>query len=319
MSRRVNILFLGGAKRVSIGRMFIDAGRRLGLEVYLFSYELESHVPVSVIAEIIIGLRWRDPNLLKHLHDTVTAHSIDIIIPFVDGAIEPASLYCSTYGDAWTPSGDAETMKTLFDKAASATLFERNSLPIPATFDGNRTFPLIAKPRFGSASRGIRIISSDKEFDEIAENITDYLIQEYIAQREEYTVDCYIDAHGTPICIVPRKRLEVVGGEVSRTVTLRDDRIMELSRKVIDRLHLRGAVTLQFLRDSSTDRLLLMEINPRLGGGAVCSVHAGADLPSFILSEWAGMSLTPCDNWRDGTEISRYQQEVVFYNNPNDK
>ena len=211
MSRRVNILFLGGAKRVSIGRMFIDAGRRLGLEVYLFSYELESHVPVSVIAEIIIGLRWRDPNLLKHLHDTVTAHSIDIIIPFVDGAIEPASLYCSTYGDAWTPSGDAETMKTLFDKAASATLFERNSLPIPATFDGNRTFPLIAKPRFGSASRGIRIISSDKEFDEIAEHIADYLIQEYIAQREEYTVDCYIDAHGTPICTVPRKRREVVG------------------------------------------------------------------------------------------------------------
>lgn len=37
MSRRVNILFLGGAKRVSIGRMFIDAGRRLGLEVYLLS------------------------------------------------------------------------------------------------------------------------------------------------------------------------------------------------------------------------------------------------------------------------------------------
>ena len=61
MSRSVNILFLGGAKRVSIGRMFIDAGRRMGFEVKLFSYELESHVPVSVIAEIIIGLRWRDP------------------------------------------------------------------------------------------------------------------------------------------------------------------------------------------------------------------------------------------------------------------
>ncbi len=74
MSRSVNILFLGGAKRVSIGRMFIDAGRRMGFEVKLFSYELESHVPVSVIAEIIIGLRWRDPNLLKHMHDTVTAH-----------------------------------------------------------------------------------------------------------------------------------------------------------------------------------------------------------------------------------------------------
>ncbi len=37
MRQVVNILFLGGAKRVAMGRLFVEAGRRLGMEVVLFS------------------------------------------------------------------------------------------------------------------------------------------------------------------------------------------------------------------------------------------------------------------------------------------
>jgi len=33
---------------------------------------------------------------------------------------------------------------------------------------------------------------------------------------------------------------------------------------------------------------MIMEINPRLGGGAVAAVHAGADIPAMIISEALG-------------------------------
>ena len=39
--RKVNILFLGGAKRVSMGRKFIEAGRRMGMDIYIME-ELHS-------------------------------------------------------------------------------------------------------------------------------------------------------------------------------------------------------------------------------------------------------------------------------------
>ena len=44
MRQAVNILMLGGAKRVSMARMLKDAGSRMGLDVELFSYELTPEV-----------------------------------------------------------------------------------------------------------------------------------------------------------------------------------------------------------------------------------------------------------------------------------
>ena len=61
--KRINILFLGGAKRVSFGRKLIEAGKRLGLEIGIYSYELEAEVPVALIGGIIICLVYTYPSL----------------------------------------------------------------------------------------------------------------------------------------------------------------------------------------------------------------------------------------------------------------
>ena len=59
---------------------------------------------------------------------------------------------------------------------------------------------------------------------------------------------------------------------------------------------------------------MLMEINPRLGGGAVCTVHAGGDIPGFILDELLGRPMIPSVGIKPGTLICRYFQEVAFFN-----
>lgn len=311
----VNILMLGGAKRVSMGRMIIKAGRRIGKEVKLFSYELEERVPLSAIATIIKGLRWSDPQLMENLHEVVEQHDIDIMIPFVDGAVGVVAEYRDLRpGRVWAPVGDRKTVETMFDKAKAAKAFSDAGLPIPQSYvKGRPMFPLIAKPRFGSASRGIEIITGPRQFKNIVSGEELYVLQEYIANRREYTIDCFISDGGGILCAVPRLRSEVIGGEVSRTITVRNEELESLARKTISRLGLLGAVTLQFIEDLDKGRLLLMEINPRLGGGAVCAVHAGADIPGYILRSALGMPLDPCTTWRAGTEIVRYQQEVVFY------
>lgn len=315
MTRPLNILFLGGAKRVSMARMLIDAGLRAGYAVKIFSYELEHHVPIASTAEIIIGRRWNAPDILEHIHHTIEQHSISIIIPFVDGAVGIAARYRDRYGNIYAPVGETSRVEAMFDKIAADNLFRQTGIPIPEAYTkGRPVFPLIAKPRFGSASQGIRIIDNPRDFRDVTNNADRYLIQQYIARREEYTVDCFITADFRIICTVPRRRLEIIGGEVSRTITVLRPDIMELSRSVINRLHLSGAITLQFIADLDTGHLMLMEINPRLGGGAVCAVHAGADIPAYIIAEATGASLPPCSDWRAGTEITRYQQEVVFHN-----
>lgn len=311
--RRVNVLFLGGAKRVSFGNKLINAGQRLGIDVKIYSYELEPEVPIALIGGVIIGRRWTAPDILDHLHQVVGACHINVILPFVDGAISIAGAYVGTYGDVWSPVVNPGKAETLFDKVLSAREFEAAGLDIPPTYAGGRpVFPLIAKPRHGSASKGIEIIDGINEFRRISKTAGEYLIQSYYPHREEYTVDCYISRRGETLCVSPRKRLEVVGGEVSRTVTVDSPEILKASSQAIERLGLRGAVTLQYLRDLESGRLMLMEINPRLGGGVVCSIHAGADIPSMILSEAVGMTPEKSTKIKSGTMICRYFEEAVF-------
>lgn len=314
MKPTANILMLGGAKRVSMARRFIEAADSLGITLHLFSYELTREVPVSIVADIVTGRRWNDPELLEHLHTTVMQHRIDIMIPFVDGAVGAIARYMLRYGDVWAPVGSLQMSELMFDKIAAANIFEENGIDIPRTYHkGAPRFPLIAKPRYGSASKGISVLRNTTDFRKIKTAGGEYLLQEYIAHSREYTVDCYVTQSGDIICAVPRQRLEVTGGEVSRTVTVRSQLIESTARMVLRRLGLKGAITIQFIEDTDTGRLYLMEINPRLGGGAVCAVAAGADLPRYILSEYAGLPLTPCDDWRGGTEIARYFSEVTFH------
>lgn len=311
--KKINIMMLGGARRVSMAELFKRSGERIGREVNIVSYELMEQVPIALVAKVVVGLRWSDPNVVADIVRVAREYEIDIILPFVDGAIEIASKVKQHLPEVFIPVGDFETNRTMFDKVEAAKAFEAAGIPIPKTYSViNAKMPAIAKPRKGSASRGIKIFNSLDELMHL-ENLSDYLVQEYIDNRDEYTVDCYVSQKGEILTVVPRVRLEVMGGEVTRTITCRNATLDRLSRDVIEKFKLRGPVTLQFLHDIDRNRFLLMEVNPRLGGGVVCSIYAGAPIPDYILDESRGITLKACDDWAYNTLMARYQKEAIFY------
>lgn len=308
-SRRCNILMLGGAKRVSMARMLLDAASSMGVECRLYSYELDRHVPVACVAEVIEGLRWSDPKLAEHLNGIIADKAIGVVIPFVDGALD---ICASGSLGAWSPT--TANAHDFYDKLSAHRRFIDAGLPVAALFDSTDPhYPVIAKPVCGSASKGLVILRDQAGMDIFAAThyTAGYIIEDYIADADEYTVDCYVNRIGEPICISVRRRLCVIGGEVSETVTVDRPDIVRLSHKALTRLGITGAATLQWIEGAHTGPLL-MEINTRLGGGAVCSIHAGADIPAMILTEASGATATQKATPRTGTLITRYQQEVVF-------
>ena len=311
--KKINIMMLGGARRVSMAELFKRSGERIGREVNIVSYELMEQVPIAVVGKVVVGLRWSDPNVVADIVKVAKEYEIDIILPFVDGAIEIASKVRNHLPDVFIPVGDFEVNRTMFDKVSAAKAFEQAGIPIPKTYSViNAKVPAIAKPRKGSASRGIKIFHTLDELMRL-ENLSDYLVQEYLENKEEYTVDCYVSQKGEILTVVPRCRLEVMGGEVTRTITCRNAVLDKLSRQVITTFNLRGPVTLQFLHDLDRDRYLLMEVNPRLGGGVVCSIYAGAPIADYIIDESRGITLNACDDWAYNTLMARYQKEAIFY------
>ncbi len=306
-------MMLGGARRVSMAELFKRSGERIGREVSIISYELMEQVPIALVGKVIVGLRWSDPNVVSDIVRVAKENEVDIILPFVSGAIEIASKVRSHLPDVFIPVSDFETSRIMFDKTEAAKAFEKAGIPIPKTYSAlNAKMPAIAKPRKGSASRGIKIFHTLDELMQL-ENLSDYLVQEYLENKDEYTVDCYVSQKGEILTVVPRVRLEVMGGEVTRTITCRNATLDRLSRQVIETFKLKGPVTLQFLHDLDRNRYLLMEVNPRLGGGVVCSIYAGAPITDYIIDESRGITLQPCDDWAYNTLMARYHKEAIFY------
>lgn len=312
-NQQLTVLLLGGARRVSLAELLKRSGQRIGYQINIVSYDLSEEVPVSLEAKVIEGLRFNDPEVVADLERVAREYSIDIILPIVNNSIEVASILKSRLPKVFVPVTDFQEAKPLFDKAEAAKVFKEAKLPIPRTYSVlSAQLPAIAKPRKGGSSRGIQIFRNIDDLMHL-QDIHNYLIQEYIEHCKEYTVDAYVSREGEILVTVPRERLEVMGGESTRTRTCHNEVLETLSREVITKFSLRGPVNLQFLHDLDNDRYLVMEVNPRIGGGVICSIYAGAPITDYIIDEALGVKLSPCDDWASGTLLARYFKEAVFY------
>ncbi len=314
MRKQLSVLFLGGAKRVSLAEYLIKEGGKRDLDVRIFSYELSYEVPIACVGKVILGKRWKDTELDEHLATTIREHQIGMVLPFVDPAIEVASRLAKAFPWLFIPCSSVELCRTMFDKLHSHEWFLEHGIPVPKRFATVPEFvyPVILKPRTGSASKGIKVANSVEDLTGIA-SLEEYLVQEYICENEEYTVDCYVDQKGNILTVVPRIRLEVVGGEVASSRTERNTEMIDQSRKILSADSFRGPITIQFIRNKQTGKCYVMEINPRLGGGVIASIAAGANIPGFLLDEYEGKQALAIEDWKENTWMTRYFKEVIFY------
>ena len=317
MNEELNILFLGGAKRVSVAEHLKKYGRSRHIEVSVFSYELTLQVPISIVSKVILGLRWDDEKLLFHLCETIKTHNIHMILPFVDPAVEVAGNLKQILPELYIPCSSKNICQIMFDKKLSAKWFGENDIPVPKTFTKNSIeFPVILKPITGSASKGIKVIYDKEELDKI-EYLDKYLLQHYISNSTEYTVDCFVNSKQEIMSVVPRIRIETAGGESVRTITVKENTVIDLSKKILLLEEFTGPITIQFIKDLSNDQIYVMEINPRLGGGVIASIEAGADILGLMIDEYLGLPIAPINYWKENTLMTRYFKEIIFYANNN--
>lgn len=173
-------------------------------------------------------------------------------------------------------------------------------------------FPLIVKPRLGSASQGVRILNSLNSLMDFSNDREDLVVEE-IADGFEYTVNVFVGREGQCLCAVPHRRIEVRAGEVSKGITVRHRRMMELVSAVSQRLPgAYGPLNVQgFL--SPQDEFRITEINPRFGGGYPLAHQAGADFPRWLFEGLLGLpSSAAFDAWQNGLAMLRYDSAIFL-------
>ncbi|MHC4483538.1 MAG: ATP-grasp domain-containing protein, partial [Planctomycetota bacterium] len=131
----------------------------------------------------------------------------------------------------------------------------------------------------------------------------------------EHTCDVYVDFSMKVRCVVPRKRIEVRAGEVSKGQVVKHPVIISEAARLVEKLGAGpGVITLQlFLTDDN--KVKFIEINPRFGGGVPLSIKAGANFPKWILQELlTSKTNISFDAFKDNLIMLRYDGEVWLEN-----
>lgn len=304
MKIRNSILFLGAGKRVSLLTEFLQAARKLDIDINLIAYELDSDQPVSLVAKVISGLSWSHRNLYSQLIDIVDKYNVVHVISCVDPALAVAARLNSNIANAHFSS---TAIETCINKIKFQDFCEQNKIKIIPKANGN-TFPIFAKPSLGSASIGAQIIRNQTDLKRHEEMFGPLVLQK-ILTGNELTVDCFITKSGDRYAS-PRVRLATAGGEVTDTELVEDRKSQDLSLDLLDKLNFTGPVTVQIKLDENGDRYI-MECNPRYGGGVLCTFAGGWHYPTFHCADIFGIKL-PSKFERKLIRMKRYNKEVYY-------
>jgi carbamoyl-phosphate synthase large subunit len=243
----------------------------------------------------------------RAINEIIKRENIDVIIPTVDEELMVFS-YRPEHFNARAVVSPYMTIKTCNDKALLyEKIREETFCPRCAVTDKKQelaifgTWPIFMKPRIGRGSAGTHHFQNYTEISQ--ELITrDRVFCEHLP-GQEYTVDVLCDLGGSPLVIVPRKRLEVRGGISMKGETQRHPEIEEKVKKLCSILKFIGPVNMQFKADDSGS-MKLVEINPRFSGGLPITADAGANTAGLLCRMLSGETVFPPE-WREGVFENR--------------
>lgn len=317
--KKVTILFTCVGRRVGLARAFQQAAKSLKIPCTTIGTDISSFSPAlyacdrGIITEPVGSKKY-----ISEILSIVKKHKVDLIIPTIDTDLLDLSRHGAEFqslGAKVMVSSD-EVVEICQDKRKAYHFLIDHKFDTPRTVDLSKvkkrdlTFPVFFKPWNGSASRGNAIARNLEEFKYLSKRIPNCIVQEYM-DGQEITCDVYVDFQMRVRAVVPRKRMEVRAGEVSKSQTVRMPDLMDRCRRLVEELGAGpGVITIQgFLLKNN--KFKFVEINPRFGGGSPLSIAAGADFPRWILSELMGIRpVIAFQGWRDSFYMFRYDEAI---------
>ena len=319
-----NILFTSVGRRVSLIRHFYRALRELQLDGKIYGADASDKSPAFHITEksfLVPPISSADyiPSLLT----ICSEEQIKIVVPLIDTELQVLAENRQRFEDIGTYViiSNTDVIRISMHKTETYQFFKRNDIDTPELLSSkdrgkiNYNFPLVVKPNDGSASKMVFKVDDAEQLKFFTGYVPNAIVQEFIT-GEEYTLDVFVDMSGKVRCVVPRLRIEVRAGEVSKGMIVKHDRIIGIGKRVGECLPgARGCITLQCIENRQRE-IKMVEINPRFGGGTPLSIEAGADMPKWVLQMVMGQELGDVEHsYRDGLMMLRYD-DAIFVQRP---
>jgi carbamoyl-phosphate synthase large subunit len=316
-----NVLLSSAGRRVALLRCFREALQATGQVGRVVATDVSRTSSAFHAADAgVVVPRCTTNEFLPAMLEVCREHEIRLVVPTIDTELPVLAANRDLFAARGVTVAVSEpsTIAIGADKVLTHEWLVGQGLPTvrqadPATVAAATDewpYPLMVKPRLGSASIGVAVVA-DPIALEVATRAGDFVVQT-LAAGHEHTVDVYVDRRGIVLEAVPRRRLEVRGGEVSKAVTTRLPEVEDLAREIARRLPgAFGALNVQLFRDEDTGALAVIEVNARFGGGYPLADAAGATFPRWLVEDATGLPRSePVAPWQAGVVMLRYDDAV---------
>ncbi len=316
MAMGPNVLVSCAGRRVGLLRAFQEAVAQVGGRVLATDLNPELSAACQLADEALAVPPLQDPAFLATVLDVAVRNDVGVVVPTLDTEL---ALYASV-ADDWAQRGitvcvpTPELVTICRDKRLTAKLF--SDLGISPLEEVADSYPRFVKPISGSLSKDIHVVRSPEDMLPGLDDRSRYVHQELIDHEvyTEFTVDALFSRTGELVCAVPRRRIEVRGGEIAKGRTQKGPLLDVLRSKFAQVPGARGCLTIQLFcnLDDALRPLVGIEVNGRFGGGYPMSDAAGAKYAQWIVDEAiGGQQLTYRDDWQGDLTFLRYDEQVA--------
>ena len=182
---------------------------------------------------------------------------------------------------------------------------------------GRMGFPLVIRPAYTMGGTGGGFVYNKEELLTIAAHglscslVGQILVEESVKGWEELELEVVRDTKGQKITVCFIENVDAMGvhtGDSYCTAPMLtisqelQDRLQKYSYDIVDAIEVIGGTNVQFAHDPVSDRVVVIEINPRTSrSSALASKATGFPIAFVSALLAAGLTLEELPYWRDGT------------------
>jgi carbamoyl-phosphate synthase large subunit len=256
-----------------------------------------------------------DPDYVPALRALCEQYNVGAVVPLTDLDLEVLA-HARRAGELPAFVPDPEIARATFDKYETHLLLERLGLPSPPTVlpgEPVEHYPAMVKPRKGSGARSIHRAPDARAVEFFVDYVDEPTMVQWWMDGPEFSIDTLSDLDGQCLNAIPRTMIESRGGESIKGTVIADAELIDLGRRVVEALGVRGTCTVQAFRDQEIG-LGITDVNTRFGGAFPAPMYAalpGRTYPELIVRMARGGRIEPhVGEFRAGITFARYYWQL---------
>lgn len=294
----MNILITSTGRRVKLVQYFKEELHKIGGKV--IAIDCDPSAPALQVADYAENVPIvTHPDYIKKVRNLCIKYDVHAVLSLIDPELSVLASQKHEFAkeNIKIIVSNKEIVDLCLDKYFTFTFLEKHCLPAVPTYINKDdilidihkqklSFPLVIKPRYGSASIGITIIRSLEELETLWFGNDDLVVQPFIS-GQEYGIDGYVDLVSyETINIFCKRKIKMRAGETDKSVSVLDPNLIQLTTKVINHLKSIGPIDIDCFK--TDNGYLISEINPRFGGGYPHAHEMGQNFVKNIINNLSG-------------------------------